>query len=140
MKSCRRQIATLLPSERVAEAARFVVNGLFATAVHFGVLTFCMEVLMMELAAVANFIAAVFGITTSFLGNRYFVFRSHTETLASQAFRFAGVYASIAVLHAGFMFVFADYLGHDFRIGFVIATFLQVALSYFGNRHLVFAK
>ncbi len=126
--------------ERVAEVARYVANGLFATAVHFSVLTIALEVAHVPLAAAANAIAAVFGITASFLGSRYFVFRSHTETMLTQAMRFAGVYATIAVLHAGVLLVLTDWLKIDFRIGFVVATCLQMTISYLGNRRLVFAR
>ena len=140
MKSCAPRPILLGRGERVAEVVRFVVNGLFATGVHFSVLTFGLEVLHIPLAAAANAIAAVFGITTSFLGNRYFVFRSHTESMPTQAVRFAGVYVTIAFLHAGVLLVLTDWLKIDFRIGFIVATCLQVAISYLGNRRLVFAK
>ena len=125
---------------RAAEAARFVVNGLVATGVHFGVLTFGLEVLHIPLAALANFLAALFGITASFIGNRYFVFRGHSESLVAQATRFVGIYLLIACLHAGLLFIITDWLKIDFRIGFVVATAMQMTISYFGNRHLVFAK
>lgn len=128
------------PSERISEAGRYLVNGLVGTAVHFGVLTFAIEVAHVPLAAVANFIAAIFGITVSFLGSRYFVFRSHTETIAAQALRFAGLYTVIALLHAGVLLVLTDWMGIDFRLGFLVATAMQVSISYFGNRHLVFAR
>ena len=125
---------------RAAEAARFVVNGLVATGVHFGALTFGLEVLHIPLAALANFLAALFGITASFIGNRYFVFRGHSESLVAQATRFVGIYLLIACLHAGLLFIITDWLKIDFRIGFVVATVMQMTITYFGNRHLVFAK
>lgn len=126
--------------ERIAVPVRFVINGLVATAVHFSVLSFAIQVLHVPLAAAANFVAALIGITVSFLGNRYFVFRCHTETIITQATRFAGLYVAIACLHAAVMFLFTDWLGVDFRLGFLVATAMQVMVSYLGNRHLVFAK
>ncbi|HHW4681225.1 MAG TPA: GtrA family protein, partial [Xylella taiwanensis] len=57
------------------QVLRYLLNGLFATAVHYTILRFNMEVLDLHLAGLANGIAAVFGITVSFIGNRYFVFR-----------------------------------------------------------------
>ena len=41
---------------------RYVVNGLLATAIHFSVLTFNLNVLGIGSAGVANGIAAIFGI------------------------------------------------------------------------------
>ncbi len=125
---------------RAAEATRFVINGLVATGVHFAFLTFGLEVLHIPLAALANFFAALFGITVSFLGSRYFVFRGHTEGLFTQATRFAGLYFVIACFHAALLFVITDWLKIDFRVGFLIATGMQMTLSYLGNRSLVFAK
>jgi putative flippase GtrA len=124
----------------VGEASRFIGNGLFATVVHFSILTFAMEVLHVPLAAVANFIAAIFGITVSFLGNRYFVFRAQTEPIVAQAMAFAGLYLSIAAMHGAMLLVLSDWLKADYRVGFCIATIVQTAVSYLGNRHLVFAK
>ena len=125
---------------KALEAIRFVVNGLVATGVHFALLTIGIDVLHIPLAALANFLAAVGGITVSFLGNRYFVFRGHTRPILVQATSFVGLYALFALMHAGVLFVLTDLSGIDFRIGFVIATALQVVLSYLGNRKLVFSK
>jgi putative flippase GtrA len=125
---------------RSAEAARYLVNGMVATGVHFSVLTFAIEVVHIPLAAIANFIAAVVGITVSFLGNRYFVFREHAEKILVQALSFLGLYLAIALLHASLLFILTDHLGIDFRIGFVAASVMQMTLSYLGNRKLVFSR
>ena len=118
--------------------ARFVANGLVAAAVHFAVLTFGMEVLHIPLAAFANLLAAIAGITCSFLGNRYFVFRQVDQPIMAQAARFAGLYAATAVIHALVLFVWTDTLALDYRIGFLLASGMQVVLSYIGNKYLVF--
>ena len=120
------------------QAVRYVINGLAATAVHYGVLRFNIEVLHIPLAAAANALAAVFGITASFLGSRYFVFRGGQGSLARQGSLFLLVYASIAVLHALVMYLWADRLGLDYRIGFVLATGMQMAISFIANRWVVF--
>lgn len=120
------------------QAVRYVINGLAATAVHYGVLRFNIEVLHIPLAAAANALAAVFGITASFLGSRYFVFRGRQGSLARQGSLFLLVYASIAMLHALVMYLWADRLGLDYRIGFVLATGMQMAISFIANRWVVF--
>ena len=120
------------------ELLRYVINGIVATAIHYGVLTFNLEVLNFPSAGLANLAAAVFGIITSFLGSRYFVFRKTDETILLQAMKFSGLYGVIAVLHFLVLLIWTDWLGLDFRIGFLIATGLQVSLSYIGNKFLVF--
>jgi putative flippase GtrA len=117
---------------------RYVLNGLFATTVHFLVLTLLIEGLQMASAGAANFIAAGFGITASFLGNRFFVFAYARGPLAYLAVRFLLLYAGIAVVHGLTLALWTDWLALDYRIGFLLATFLQFALSYSGNRWLVF--
>lgn len=126
------------PRRELGQIARYVVNGLLATAVHFGVLSLCLELLRLPSAGIANLIAAGFGITASFFGSRHFVFRRPDEPIARQAARFGALYAAIAVLHALVLALWTDLLGLDYRWGFLLATGLQVALSYWGNKRLVF--
>lgn len=120
------------------QVARYVANGLAATAVHYGVLVFGLEVLKIPAAGLANMLAAVFGITASFLGSRYFVFRRPDQPIAGQAARFVLLYAAIACLHGLVLALWTDWQHLDYRWGFVLATGLQVACSYWGNKHLVF--
>jgi len=117
---------------------RYIINGLVATAVHFLVLTFNLKVLEWNSAGVANLIAAVFGISVSFLGSRYYVFNGSLEPLVKQLYRFMLLYAAIAILHGLLMYVWVDLYLQNYMIGFVIATVMQVACSYIGNKVLVF--
>lgn len=121
-----------------AEITRYVLNGLLATGVHFSVLSFNMQVYEMQSAGLANMIAAIFGITSSFIGSRYFVFKKHVVPVFNQAVMFLMLYASIACLHGLVLFGWSDVYGYDYRIGFVFATLFQVMLSYWGNKMLVF--
>nr|WP_219630866.1 GtrA family protein [Stenotrophomonas maltophilia] len=118
--------------------ARFVVNGLAATAVHFGTLTFLVEVVNVGSKGVANSIAAVLGIFASFLGNRFFVFASKTGSLRRELLRFSALYATLALLSGALMALWADVLAFDYRIGFVVISGIQLVLSFLGNRMLVF--
>jgi len=122
----------------VAELARYILNGIVATAVHYAVLTANLLLFDMPSAGLANIIAAFFGIICSFLGNRYFVFRAHRGNLRSQGRRFLLLYALIACVHGAVLLVWTDVYALDYRAGFLIATFIQFALSYLGNKRLVF--
>lgn len=117
---------------------RHIVNGLFATAAHFGVLSFNLQVVGMESAGLANMIAALIGAATSFVGSRYFVFRAADGSPLRQALGFATLYAVIAILHGAILYVWTDINGLDYRLGFVLATGVQVFISYFGNKVWVF--
>lgn len=120
------------------EPALFALNGLAATAVHFAVLVLGIEVLGLGSAALANVPAAACGILASFLGNRYVVFLAGDRPVAGQAARFVLLYAALAALHTGLVFLLSDAMGMDYRIAFVAATAVQVVLSYLGNRLVVF--
>jgi putative flippase GtrA len=120
--------------------AAYVANGLVATAVHFAVLWAAIRLLEMSSAGAANLIAAVAGIAVSFFGNRTFVFGSQDEPILGQATRYLALYATIALMHGGVMWLWSDVSRLDFRAGFVIATLLQFVLSFAGNRYLVFRQ
>lgn len=120
------------------EFVRYVLNGLFATAAHFAMLTFLLQVLAWQSAGLANLCAAVVGIATSFLGSRYFVFRQVLQPFSGQVLRFGSLYAAIAVLHGLVLFIWSDWLALPYTIGFLLATGLQFMLSYLGNKYLVF--
>jgi putative flippase GtrA len=117
---------------------RYIINGLVATGVHFGVLTFNLQILHIPSAGLANFFAATVGIATSFFGSRYFVFCRAEENIWHQASKFVLLYALIAGVNALVLFIWSDMLRFDYRNGFIIATILQLILSYIGNKILVF--
>jgi putative flippase GtrA len=125
-------------SAHTLEIARYGINGLAATAVHYGMLTFNLETLEIPSAGLANLIASVFGIAASFLGSRYFVFPATNEPIFRQAFKFSGLYGAITLLHGLMLLFWTDWYGFDYRLGFLIATVIQVSLTYLGNKFLVF--
>jgi putative flippase GtrA len=125
-------------SKKTTQLIRYGLNGLLATLVHYCVLVFNMQVLVFSSSGLANLVAALFGVSASFLGNRYFVFQDHFGTLLSQLMRFSGLYGFIALVHCSVLILWTDWLAHSYHIGFIIASLLQFVLSYFGNKFLVF--
>jgi len=125
-------------SRSALELLRYGVNGIFATAVHYAVLMVNLEVLLMPSAGLANMVASLFGIGTSFVGSRYFVFRQTEKGFLAQAAKFGWLYGVFALLHSSVLLLWSDWLGYDYRIGFILATAFQIAGSYLGNKFLVF--
>ena len=121
-----------------SEFVRYVINGVVATIVHYSVLSMNLEILKISSAGIANVIGAVVGISISFLGSRYFVFRSVKKSITGQAFKFVFLYGFIAVLHGMVLLIWSDWWGFDYRLGFLIATGVQFSLSYSSNKLLVF--
>lgn len=117
---------------------RYLLNGVVGTFVHFAVLTFLIEVAGVRSAGIANAVGAIFGITSSFLGSRYFVFNAAHKDLRPQVMKFAAVYACAALLHGTVIWAWTDVAGLDYRLGFLIATGLQVAVTFLANKTFVF--
>jgi len=120
------------------EIFRYGINGLAATTVHYVVLTCNLKVLEFPSAGLANLIAAALGISASFWGSRYFVFPKTGEPIIKQAIKFSGLYGVIAVMHCLVLLVWSDWWAFDYRVGFLLATVLQLSMSYLGNKFLVF--
>ena len=123
---------------KTTELIKYFINGLVATSVHYGVLTFNIVILVLPSAGIANLIAACFGTASSFFGNRYFVFKNYEVSILTQAINFSALYGLIALLHGFFLFLWSDWLNLGYRSGFLIATFFQFILSYIGNKKMVF--
>jgi len=122
------------------QPVRYLINGLVATCVSYAVLYVCVNVLNVPSKGVANFVAAVFGITASFLGSRHFVFPGTSESVWHQLARFWVLYAVLALMQAAVLFIWSDWAGLDYRVGFLVGTFLQMVCSYFGGKHWVFKR
>jgi putative flippase GtrA len=124
----------VIPSEIV----RYALNGAMATAVHYLVLNSLVSAGHIPSAGLANAIAAVCGITASFVGSRYFVFRASHLPLAPQAAKFAGLYGVLVLMHGAALYLLTDIGGIDYRLGFAVALAVQVTATYVGNKRLVF--
>lgn len=120
------------------EVLRYALNGAVATAIHFLVFIAAAAALGHGLHGVANGVGSAFGIAASFLGSRYFVFPHRRGDWRRELARFLPLYASLAVLNMLIMYLWSDLSGFNKEIGFVIATLIQVAATFFGNKYLVF--
>lgn len=116
---------------------RFAAVGLVATAVHYATLVSLLKGVGVPSAGIANGLASIVGISASYLGNRLFVFSSkapHAVTLP----RFLTVYASAALIHAGGLALWTDFLGFSYHVGFLLLTGLSVMVTFLANRMFVF--
>jgi putative flippase GtrA len=75
--------------------------------------------------------------TSSFIGNRLFVFNNYAPIL-QQFYKFWLLYFAIAVLHTVTLFLWSDIMNFNYKTGFLLATIMQFLLSYSGNKVLVF--
>ena len=116
---------------------RFVINGFQATLVHYCALEFNLHVLNWQSIGVASLFASIFGITSLFLGCRHFVF-GYEKNITLQFIQFVGVYGALCLIHAIFLLIWTDLGGYNYKIGFLIATAFQMAITYLCNQDKVF--
>lgn len=121
-----------------AQIVRYIINGLTATIIHFFFLSCILQLSIISSKGLANFFAAIIGITSSFLGSRYYVFRNNRENIIRQASKFGLLYGVIAIFHGLILHIWSDMGGLNYRVGFLLATSFQVIISYYGNKCLIF--
>ena len=110
---------------------RYIINGITATIIHYGVLEFNINILKFHSAGIANIIASSVGISMSFLGNRYYVFQDKYVKIIPQLIKFGVLYGILAILHFIVLLIWTDFNGLDYRIGFLLATSMQLLISYY---------
>ncbi len=119
---------------------RYILNGCIATIFHYILLSFLIEFLEFHSAGIANLISSFFAINFSYVGNRYFVFRSTSEPNFKQYCKFLYLYLVISAINGSVLFIWTDYLGFDYKVGFLLALMSQVILGYFANKKSVFSS
>ncbi len=120
------------------EFTRYVVNGLFATVVHFIVFQFSFVVIGIQSAGLSNMFGAIFGIASSFLGSKYFVFPHCSGRWEHELTKFILLYSTVAVSHGAILFAWTDVGKLDPMAGFGVATIFQLMCTFIGNKYLVF--
>ena len=122
---------------------KFIANGLLATFVHYVIMHLISNYLI-GIYFIAYGIASIFGILTSFLGNKFFVFtnanqnRSPNNRSFKQLRSFLLLYGLIMLICSVLMGVLSDLLYINYNLSFMMALCVQTLLSFFGNKCYVF--
>ncbi|MDA9344674.1 GtrA family protein [Gammaproteobacteria bacterium] len=122
----------------IEETSKFIINGLVATLVHFLFLIAFTSHTPLNYG-VSNFLAYLFGSTSSFLGNKFLVFRlSENSKTFSQLLKFIILYAFLAFNHGFALYFWTDVNGHNFIIGFLTITVINTIISFLINKFIIF--
>ena len=113
-------------------------SQLAPTLVHYSVFYSFYRILGVPSAALGNALGATCGITSSFIGSRYFVFPKRRRHLGRELECFLALYAAIALVNAVVMLLWTDVGRLNYNVGFTLAVVLQGVLAFLGNRYLVF--
>lgn len=125
---------------KAEEVARYAANGFVATSVHYMVLYSCVEILNFRLIGLANLLASIFGILFSFMGNKYFVFKSSDRNIGYQLALFISLYALVAFIHGAFLYIWSDVMEKNYNHGFIVAVIIQLLLGYLASKYFVFNR
>jgi putative flippase GtrA len=125
---------------QIKEIFRYGLNGLIATGVHYLVLYSCIEIYKFDLIGLANFCASLVGISISFFGNRYLVFKNNNQKISTQFIKFISIFSVVAFLHGCFLYVWSDIFENNYNYGFAIAVAIQFILGYFASKYIIFRR
>ena len=122
----------------IKETSKFIINGIIATSVHFLFLLAFLSFTNFNYG-VSNFFACIFGSTSSFLGNKYFVFISnHAAHTSWQLIKFILLYLLLSLNHGFALYFWSDVYNYNFLLGFVAITIFNTIFSYLINKFMIF--
>lgn len=121
-------------------ATRSLAIGAVATLVDLGVLLLCVRILHFR-----NPVAAMCGVVTgavlTFIANRHFAFRDNTPDIAPQALKFVLATGVAMLVHASFVWFFADHLHVPVVVAKLLADIIVFSVGQLlVLRYLVFPQ
>jgi len=120
----------------MAQLFRYLLVGLFNTALGFAIIFSCMYLLDMSPLA-SNITGYLCGLVVSYFLNKFFTFkttaRSHSEML-----RFLVVFAAAYLANVGMLLLCIDVLHLHEGLSQLVAGAIYVGASYFLNKYYVF--
>tara|TARA_B100000767_G_scaffold162202_1_gene152250 strand:- start:9334 stop:9759 length:426 start_codon:yes stop_codon:yes gene_type:complete len=116
----------------------FLINGFLATLIHFVAL-----ILFVNLAALSyglsNFLSFLVGSVSSFLGNKFVVFKGKNKLrTTSQFIKFFFLYFSLALEHGIALYFWSDINEYNYIVGFLLITMLNIIISFIFNKYIIF--
>tara|TARA_B100000965_G_C19480968_1_gene708494 strand:+ start:77 stop:493 length:417 start_codon:yes stop_codon:yes gene_type:complete len=116
----------------------FFINGLFATCVHFFLLFFLVNFSTLNYGF-SNFYAFLCGSISSFLGNKFIVFKyTKSSKILLQILKFSFLYLSLAIGHGIALYWWSDINSYNYIIGFILIALFNLFISFSFNKYLIF--
>ena len=116
----------------------FIINGLFATSVHFISLFFLVNFSTLNYGF-SNFYAFLCGSISSFLGNKFIVFKvTKNSKIFLQILKFSFLYLFLAIGHGIALYWWSDINSYNYIIGFILIALFNLFISFSFNKYLIF--
>ncbi len=115
---------------------RYLLVGLFNTALGFAIIFTCMYLLKMSPVA-SNITGYLCGLVVSYFLNKFFTFRSTARSRA-EMLRFLVVFAAAYLANFGMLLLCIDVLRLHAAVSQVVAGAVYVGASFILNKYYVF--
>ena len=125
-------------NKNLREIYTFILNGLFATFVHFFFLILFVNFTFLNYGA-SNLLSFILGSLTSFLGNKFFVFKIQEKGKTYiQLAKFSALYLALAFNHGIALYIWSDINNYNYIVGFLLITILNTSISFLFNKYMIF--
>ena len=116
----------------------FLINGFLATLVHLAALILFVNFAGLSYGA-SNFLSFLVGSISSFLGNKFFVFKVKNKfRTTSQFIKFFFLYLTLAFEHGIALHWWSDINEYNYIVGFLLITMLNIIISFIFNKYIIF--
>jgi|TARA_B110000008_G_scaffold41994_1_gene39238 putative flippase GtrA len=120
------------------EVFLFLINGFLATLIHFAALILFVNSAGLSYG-LSNFLSFLVGSISSFLGNKFFVFKVKNKfRTSSQFIKFFFLYLALAFEHGVALYWWSDINEYNYIVGFLLITMLNIIISFIFNKYIIF--
>lgn len=120
------------------EVSLFLINGFLATLIHFAALILFVNFVGLSYG-LSNFLSFLVGSISSFLGNKFFVFKVKNKfRTSSQFIKFFFLYLALAFEHGVALYWWSDINEYNYIVGFLLITMLNIIISFIFNKYIIF--
>jgi putative flippase GtrA len=120
------------------EVSLFLINGFLATLIHFAALILFVNSAGLSYG-LSNFLSFLVGSISSFLGNKFFVFKVKNKfRTSSQFIKFFFLYLALAFEHGVALYWWSDINEYNYIVGFLLITMLNIIISFIFNKYIIF--
>ncbi len=121
------------------EAKRFIVVGLFVTALNYAIFAVLFSLLHIpyRTAYAAGYVCAL---VCGFIANKQWTFNTKATSYASEGTRYVLVYTATMLIGLGVLSVLVELAGIHPLLANILTVLVTATLNFFGLRYVVFRQ
>lgn len=122
----------------INQKIKFIISGVVSTLIHFLFLLIGVEIIKISLISISNLFASFFGLSSSFILNRYFVFRKFNKDILITYIQFMFANTLTIIVTSLLFLLWSDILGWDYRIGFLLIYLFIAIINFYLYKKIIF--